>query len=185
MFKFLFGNTSPTRAWQPYSGQLLTFDLDAGALNGVELGSRLECLSVLGPDEDRKLAQCGEFCYYSLGLCVDCDGVDNVIQAYEIVFRDPDEPKFRCFAGRVIRHGQTFDLAAMTLDQCAEALGEYFWKDCDEDESIVFYEFPGREWQLEFDTASSLQRITITSRPLLADEAQRKAYHVMKGWPPH
>jgi len=184
MFKFLFGKSSPTRTWRPYSGQPLILDLDTGSLNGNKLGQRLEDLSFLGPDENRDSFRYGEFCYYSLGLCVQCYGSEYTIESYGIVFRDPEEQKYQPFGGRVVYDGRTIDLASVTLDQCADVFGEYFWLDSDEEESIVFYEFTDYEWQIEFDANSSFKRFLVTNRPLLADEEQRKAYHVTKPWPP-
>ena len=184
MFKLLFGKSNPTRTWRPYSGQPLAFDLDAGSLNDVELGQPLECVSFLGPDEDRKSFRNGEFCYYSLGLCLECHGSEYTIEGYHIVFRDPEEPRYRPFSGRVMLNGHPISLAAITLDECADVFGDYFWLDRDEDESIVFYEFTGREWQLEFDDTSSLKRLVVTNRPVMADEAARKAYNVTTPWPP-
>ena len=186
MFRSLFGRPNPTRTWPPHTGQLLTCDLDAGSLNGGALGQRLDCVSFLGPDEDRQSSRTGEFyChYYSLGLCVECHGPEYVLTGYEIVFRDPEEQKYQPFQGRIIRNGDTLELAATTLDTCADVLGEYFWLDHDDDESIIFYEFTGREWQLVFDKASLLKRLIVTSQPLLADEEQREAYNVTRSWPP-
>ena len=100
MFSFLFGPSNPTRKWQAQSGEPLTFDLDTGSLDDAELGQRLERLSFLGPDEDRTSFRDGEFCYYSLGLCVRCHGSEHTITDYRLVFGDPEDVanavKFLC-----------------------------------------------------------------------------------------
>lgn len=182
MFNFLgFGKSNPTHSWPPRGEQSLTFDLDAGSLNHCELGQPLESLSFLGPDEGR-LFRSGFFCYYSLGIGVDCDFREYMIDTYQIVLRDPDEPKYQSFQGCVIGNGHTVDLSTLTLDKCEQELGEYFWLDQDEEESIVFYEFPGLEWELEFDATGFLNRLILTNDPLLADEKQRKAYNISKPW---
>lgn len=105
MFKYLFGRSNPTHAWRPRPPQSLTFDLDKCSLNGNALGQPLESLSFLGRDEGRTSLGNDEFChcYYSLGLCVECLGTELTIASYHIVFRDPEEQKYRPFSGCVIR----------------------------------------------------------------------------------
>ena len=61
--------------------------------------------------------------------------------------------------------------------------GQPYWRDQDEDEIILFYEFPGVEWQIEFDLVGALKHLRV-GRPLLADAEQRAAYGVTKHWPP-
>ena len=184
MFKFLFGKSNPTRNWPPNGDAVLTLDLDAASLNGIEVGEPLEQLSFLGPDEDRSSFKSGEFRYYSQGLCVECMGSDDEITAYHILFHDQDETQYQRFRGSLTRAGQPLDLAPLTVGRCAQALGDYYWIDEDEDESIVFYEFPEREWQLEFDLDGALKRLIVTNRPVMADAFQRESYEVTKPWPP-
>ncbi len=184
MFEFLFGKPNPTREWRPNLARPLTFDLDAGALNGVALGESLERLSFLGPDEGGTSFRDGNFCYYSLGLCVNCDVSDNKITSFNVIVSDPIEPQYQPFSGRVVRKGQTIDLAALTPENCVEEFGEYYWLDRDEEESIVFYEFAGCEWQIEFNHSSLFMSLFVTDDPLMADGEQREACKVTNPWPP-
>lgn len=184
MFKFLFGKSNPTHQFPPANVESLTVDLNAGALNDCKLGQRLESLAFLGPDEDKRSYQDHEFRYYSAGLCIECEGAEFHIRAYHIVLRDPQERRFKSFNGHVTYNGGRVDLPAITPDNCTEVLGDYYWMDRDEDESLVFYEFDGQEWQLEFDDRGSLQRLIMTDRPLLANQEQRRNYNVTKPWPP-
>jgi hypothetical protein len=181
---FDFGTRNPTRKWPPYAGQPLTLDLDAGSLNGVRHGLTLDRLSFLGPDEGEASVDVGEYPFYSLGLCVEGCAVKNMVTGYQVVFHDPDAGENRAFAGRVIARGRAIDLASMTFDDFAEEFGECYWFDRDDFENILFYEFPGSEWQIEFDLGSRLKGLTVTCEPLLADAEQRKAYHVTRPWPP-
>ena len=184
MLEFIFGPKNPTLAWQRLAGLALTFDLSKPALNGVELGRAAENLSWLGRDEDRTAFRAGELCYYSLGLCVECYEDVYTVTGFEIVFRDPEEQKYQSFAGTVLFHGRPVNLSALTEDKFVALFGQYFWRDVDEQESILFFEFADVEWQVEFDRASVLKRVTVTSLPLMADPEQRNAYGVTSAWPP-
>ena len=184
MFHLLFGPKDPTRAWQPGFGQSLTFDLNAGSINNIGFGQRLEALSFLGPAEDRRSFRHGEFCWHSLGVCIECDGDDHAITGFHIVFRDPDKEKYQSFTGRILSDGHAIDLSELTPPEFTEQFGECFWLDRDENESIMFYEFTDCEWQVEFDHASSLKRLFMTTRPLMAEDEVRETFDVTRAWPP-
>jgi len=184
MLEFLFGPKNPTKDWQRASDLRLTFDLECGKLNGVGFGERLERLSFLGPVEDRSGLRQGEHRYFSLGLSVDCRSGDDTVDEFEIIQKDEYVPKYRPFPGAIQYHGENFDLGQLTEEICVRTLGPPFWKDEDADEIILFYEFPSREWQVEFALDGTLNRIIATSKPIMADERQRKAYGVTQPWPP-
>jgi hypothetical protein len=184
MFKWLLGTHNLTRDWPPYRGRSLTFDLTTGQLGEAHIGQGLEAASFLGPDEDAKAARNGELCYYSLGLCVGFSGPNPVIHDVSLVFRDPQDKRFRPFTGQIVYSGQKVGLRTFTPDQCTDLFGECFWVDEDGVEIIMFYEFDGREWQFEFDLNRSLNRLLVTDRPLMADQRQRESYNVTRPWPP-
>ena len=184
MFDFLFGPKNPTANWQRPSGLQLSFDLQDGSLNGDRLGEPLEKMSFLGPVEDRQGLRTGEYKYYSLGLCVDCCNDENTIDSFEIVRKDPWEPKYEPFPGRFLCQRDVLNLGTLTKTSFTGHFDPPYWEDKDDDEIILFYEFPNREWQVEFALDGTFNRILVTRAPLLADEEQRLAYAVNKPWPP-
>jgi len=184
MFQFLFGPKNPTRDWERPSNLRLTFDLDCGELNGVGLGQRLDRLSFLGPIEDREGLRAGEYRYCSFGLSVGCYNDAQIIDCFDIVQKDRYLPQYRPFSDICHYLGENLDLGRLTEESAIETFGSPFWKDQDDEEIILFYEFPNREWQVEFALDRTFNRIIVTSKPLMADERQRNAYGVNKPWPP-
>ena len=184
MFEFLFGPKNPTKDWQQASDLRLTFDLECGKLNSIGLGERLDRISLLGPVEDQDGLKSSEYRYLSLGLSVDCDNKENTIEGFSIIQKDRCLPQYRPFPGSVYYQGENLDLRQLTEELFLRKFGPPFWKDADDEETILFYEFPNREWQVEFALDGTLNRIVVTSKPLMADERQREAYGVNKPWPP-
>ncbi len=60
--------------------------------------------------------------------------------------------------------------------------GSPYWRDQDEDEVILFYEFGEYEWQIEMSLKDRLS-VFVIAPPILADPQQRAAYSVTKPWP--
>ena len=177
------GPQDPSCDWQRTPGLQLEFDLDTGKLNTAQLSDDYAALSFLGPSEDRRAASNGEFNYYTLGFIADCDG-DWDLAEMRVVFRYQDEPKFRPYAGRILYRGREVELANATEQSFRAQFGESYWRDQDDHETILFYEFPQLEWQVEFDPRGLLNGLIVTDRMLMAKAEQRKAYGVTKPWPP-
>jgi hypothetical protein len=184
LFDFLFRSKNPTRDWVRPPGLRLTFDLDSSTLNGVGFGEPLASVSFLGPAEDRRNLHYGEYGYYSLGLVVESHNEQNTLDSFDLVNKDPNFPRYESFGGDCLFRGSSLKLSRLTQAFLHEQLGQPFSKDEDDDEVILFYEFPNLEWQVEFAPDGTLNRIVITNRILLADEEQRAAYGVTKPWPP-
>jgi hypothetical protein len=182
MLDFLFGGRDVSRNWSRSPNISLRFELNAAELNGLRLGGPLRDASFLGPAEDRRTARSGVFCYHSLGLCVASDD-GSTTSWLELVFRD-EAGTFEPFRGKVTYRGAEIDLAGMTVADFLARFGSCYWEDRDEDETILFYEFPQREWQVEFDEQGRLARLVVTSDPLMASQQQRDSYGVTKSWPP-
>lgn len=88
------------------------------------------------------------------------------------------------FPGVFLKNGNTLPLTAgWTEAQVVADFGDYYWRDEDGDEVILFYEDGRIERQFEF-VEGKLVYITISQEPILAGEAQRKAYRCTKPWPP-
>lgn len=172
----------PTRKWPPRVEQQLTFPFDSGRLNGAALGDSFEAASFLGPAEERDSTTQISVGYYTLGLGFDVDD-DGRIGTWDLVFVD-EERQYQPFAGRITHRAAQVDIRRLNDRTFEQRFGECYWRDKDARETILFYEFPGREWQVEFDLAGTLKRILVLAQPLMADDAQRAAYHVTREWPP-
>lgn len=180
----LYSLQDPTGEWQRGAVLQLEADLGLPALNGVELGRPLCELSNLGPVELRDPDCREEFGYPSLGVVIESID-DATFTGFQLVLADQVcRPAFAPFGGACRYGEQRIELAGMTEARWTAELGECFWRDEDEDEVILFHEFPYHEWQVEFTKGGALKSILVTGRPLMADEAQRLAYKVTRPWPP-
>jgi hypothetical protein len=184
MLEYFFGPRNPTRTWPPGVDQTITFNLDNASLNAVCLSESLDLLSFLGPDEDRKSFRNGEVLYPSKGLAIRFSPRSHSLVEYRIVQSDPLDDRFLPFRGTVLVNGRSVSLAALQPARFVDEYGDFYWRDTDDDESILFYEFVGMEWQIEFDRGSHLKCITVTNEPIMCDEVQRIAYGVTAPWPP-
>lgn len=180
----LYSLQDPTGEWQRGAVLRLEAELGQPTFNGVELGRPLSELSDLGPVEIRDPDCREEFGYPSLGLIIESLD-DGTFTGFQLVHVDhASRPAFSPFGGECRLGEQRISLAGMTETRWTAELGECYWRDEDEDEVILFYEFPYHEWQVEFTRAGALKCIIVTGSPLMADEAQRKAYRVTRPWPP-
>lgn len=91
------------------------------------------------------------------------------------------------FEGEFLKSGKEVSLTSSTTPaEIEELLGEPYWRDVDDDELILFYEYQsgGIEVQFEFPDSTALAYITIARNGVLSDPEQRSAYGVDKPWPP-
>lgn len=91
------------------------------------------------------------------------------------------------FQGSMTADGKPLEFSvSSTPAKIIEAFGEPYWRDDDEGETILFYEYESGavELQFEFSSPTSFDFITITRPGILADAEQRTAYGVDKEWPP-
>ncbi len=182
-----FGKRDPTQDWRAQPGLKLEFDLDAHALCGVKPGDPVPFLEKLGPAEDKVAARKGEYRYLSRGVAF--SGADAFIDSILLIWRDEDEAGFQGYAGACLRGGKAVPLGSdWTVEQFVQTFGPPYWKDDDESESLLFYEFRNFEWQAEFSKdpggTARLSALLVVTPPLMADAAQREAYGVDKAWPP-
>jgi len=180
----LFRRSHPSDNWQAVEGLPLVLDLDRHALCDVRPCDPTEWLSRLGPPEDRKALKDDRYCYYSLGIEFDpaCDSIEG----FAVVWNDVLDEKFQPFPGTVKWRGREYRLDTATTEADFIAVfGEPYWRDQDDMEVILFYEFRGDiEWQVEFTLDDSLKEIIVTTPPMLSNPEQRAAYAVTKPWPP-
>lgn len=87
------------------------------------------------------------------------------------------------FPGSFIFHRQPLLLSDHWTEQDLKIFGEPYWRDADNDETILFFEHGEIEWQVELGADGRLQALVI-GEPILADREQRAAYRVTRPWPP-
>jgi hypothetical protein len=175
-----FSLTDPTGDWQRDPMLRLEVDLARPSLNGVELGRPLFDLSGLGKVEDRHGA---EFGYPSLGLVIESVD-DETFTDFHLVHADPFRPTHAPFAGELRCGQRRLALADMTEARWTELLGECYWRDADDEEVLLFFEFPYHELQVELTLDGAMKCLVVAGKPLMADEEQRRAYGVTRPWPP-
>jgi hypothetical protein len=177
-------------AWPAAPNLEVVFDTATQRLCGVSLGSDIHSAARFGPPENRHPTRDLAYDYYQRGLSLCTE--DGAIVEFLLVFLQGwgfshgTKPPFAPFTGTIERNGESLPITPRTtLDEFVALFGEPWWRDDDEDETILFYEFrPNVEWQVEFNPQQTLAAWTITSAPLMAGEDQRRAYHVTKPWPP-
>jgi len=171
-------------AWKREPGLVLTFDFGRNALCGVRIGDPVDWLSKLGPAEDARAARRdGRYCYYSKGLEVGAR--EGRVTSYLLVWGGSEDPRYRPFAGACGYRGKSLPLSGDTREpEIVGYFGHPYWRDEDEEEILLFYEFEDLEWQVELTPQGSLKAVSIVTPPILAEEGQRRAYRVTRAWPP-
>jgi hypothetical protein len=182
LFEFWTRRGDPTRRWTRSPILELRFELVGGKLNGVGVGDHGFGLSFLGPCENAATARSGILDYYSLGYGFDWED-DRIVTASSIVYSDEREP-YTAFRGRVTYGGDELRLFGMNEESFSKRFPDLYWRDQDDDETILFYEFPSTEWQVEFDRAGVIKRLMVLAEPSMGDVEFREGYRVDKPWPP-
>lgn len=179
----LFRKPDPTAGWKAEPGMRIELDFGCHALCGVKIGDPFPWLEKLGPAEDPRAARRGRFCYHSKGVEVEMK--NGVVTSYLLVWASPVDSHYRPFAGVCLYRGRDLRLSARTNErEIFEHFGSPYWRDQDQDEILLFYEFEDIEWQIELALDGSLKAGLCVTPPLLADPEQRAAYRVTKPWPP-
>lgn len=174
---------NPTAGWREDLRTPLLADLDRFELSGVGFGEPVAPLSFLGPADTALL----EYARKGLRLDVDDGRLSGVTIALRRgVYLGPSPSgEVLPFAGRLRIGGA--DRAPAELrgeDDFAVVWGRPFWRDEDEEEVLLFFEFPGREIQLELSLEGVPRVLVVSPEPLMADSGQREAYGVDRSWPP-
>ncbi|MFC1835373.1 hypothetical protein ACFL2Q_11665 [Thermodesulfobacteriota bacterium] len=179
-----FGKAHPSTRWQEIPDFPVLLDLSRHSLCNFRIGDPVDWFSGLGPPEDPKGGRLGNYTYFSKGLEVYAE--KGAVEGFAVIFLDDSRPEFGPFPGEILYDGRALELGhAAGETGLTEIFGKPYWRDQDEQEAILFYEWIGDiEWQVEFSLDNFLKCILITSPPLLSRPAQRKAYGVTKPWPP-
>ncbi len=185
LWNSLFGKPDPSSNWQAIPDWPIVLDMTRHALCDVRLGDPVEWLSKLGPPEDQKAVRDGCYRYVSKGIEIGAEA--GFVTDFTIICGpDPCRPGFEPFKGSVVYGGRTLALGA-DADEAnfTQTFGDPYWRDEDEAEIILFYEFRNdTEWQVEFTIQRSLKTLMIVTPPLMGLEKSRASYHVTKPWPP-
>ncbi len=177
-FRSLLNWFNPTRDWEEDLIAPIVLDLDHHLFCGVGIGEPIEKLSFLGPGQ-----------VTSLGIAWPRKGVavangNGLIDEMSFFFGHVAEQRGGQFVGTFHYRSGAVTLSRDFSEENALCLfGQPYWRDQDQDESILFYELGDRELQLEFGLDRRLKCLVLCL-PILADESQRKAYGVTKPWPP-
>jgi hypothetical protein len=183
----LFGRDDDlTRRWREEPNNPLLVDLDRFELNGVGVGDDCTALAFLGP---RDPGEAGSLGYASRGLKIDVH--EGRVEAYLLALRDGadlglgDHRPTRRFGGRVLLGGREWEPHHVTRESDFTSVwGDPYWRDRDSDETLLFFEFPGHEVQVELSSEGEPLALFFSADPILADPGQRDAYGVTKSWPP-
>jgi hypothetical protein len=184
LFKIFTPKADPILAWKTESGLVadFEFDFDLHALCGIKINDPVSLLWKLGPSEEKGAEANGDINYFSKGVQVSAE--NGTINSFVLFWNDDRRKQFLAFNGVCRFHGQKIELAAgISESGISKIFGEPYWRDEDNNEIILFYEFGAIEWQIEISRQEGLAAIVVLTPPLLADEAQRAKFKVTKPWP--
>jgi hypothetical protein len=166
----------PACAWEEDASISLVVDLDEHRFCGIRVGDPLQSLSFLGSPVE---GVCGP-AWPNKGLEVGANG--QSIREF-CFFSRAAARNAKPFPGSFIFHRQPLSLSDHWTEQDLRIFGEPYWRDVDNDETILFFEHGEIEWQVELGADGRLQALVI-GEPILADREQRAAYRVTRPWPP-
>jgi hypothetical protein len=174
---------SPTAEWREDRGVRLIADLDRFELGGVKFGDPYTRLSFLGPSESPFMD------YHRKGLRIDVaddrlDGFTLALEAGAFLGASSKRP-VRPFVGRLKIRGRELRVEELRTEEDLTALwGTPFWRDEDDDEILLFFEFSHGEIQVELSRDGRPRVLVATPEHLMADPEQRRSYGVEAPWPP-
>jgi hypothetical protein len=173
----------PTAEWREDRSVRLIADLDRFELSGVGFGDPYTRLSFLGPSESPFLD------YHQKGLRIDVaddrfDGFTLALGTGAFLGASSKRP-VRAFVGGLRIKSRELRVEELRTEGDFTALwGTPFWRDEDDDEILLFFEFPDGEIQVELSREGRPRVLIATQEPLMADPEQRRAYAVETPWPP-
>jgi len=174
MVDFLFRRGNPTNSWTRAAGLTLKVDLLEPSLNSVPLGSSVDQFSFLGRSSNKESLTLE---FNDLGVWLDHE-TDGTISGFQISL-DGQTSGFSLFKGEL-----QLNKRRITAADLERELGEPYWRDQDEEEILLFYEFPSHEIVVEQALNGTSRHVNVIQEPSFADPEQRKAYGVTKSWPP-
>jgi hypothetical protein len=184
LFDWIRGREHPSELWQSEPGFEILLDLDRHALCRCRIGDPVEWLSGLGPPEDAAALREKRYVYYSRGI--EFGEEDAKVVDFAVFWVDYLRVGYQPFRGLVTYEGKTVPLDSTTTERTfIKVFSTPYWRDQDQDETILFYEFQQDiEWQVEFTLEDRLKAMRVVWPPLMADTKQRELYGVNVPWPP-
>jgi hypothetical protein len=173
-------------SWRRDLGLRLEVDLSASSLAGVRLGDPLEAVARFGPPGKGSDPCKGVFKYPSEGFEVDVDMESRLVEGLCFFWNagwwaTGERPFFGSFS----LDGTPADLGPLSPESRVKGLlGEPYWRDSDDDETILYYVRGPVEWQLEFPREGRLRAFLMVSPPSMADASFRDSLGVTRPWPP-
>jgi hypothetical protein len=178
LLRFLLSRVNPTWGWEDDPTLTPLVNLDRHCFSSIATGDPIERLFFLGRG---KVTRFG-LAWPRKGIEVSVN--DGRIGEIGIYFGHSAEADFGEFIGTIQFGGAPVHLTRETREaEILSLFGKPYWRDQDDDEIILFYEFPEREWQVEFDLNGTLKYLSVGAQ-LMADEGQREEYKVTAPWPP-
>jgi hypothetical protein len=184
LFDRIFGSRHASAGWQPEPGFEVRLDLDAHSICRCSIGDPIEWLAGLGPPEDQRSLRERRYCYYSRGLEIGEE--DGKAADFAVFWTDYLQAGFQPFKGPVTYRGKSVVLNSGTTESDIVSLfGDPYWRDQDEDEIILFYEFRGDiERQVECTLERQLKALRVVWPAVMSLTDQRVLYGVSREWPP-
>ncbi|MBN1619319.1 hypothetical protein JW890_01210 [candidate division WOR-3 bacterium] len=157
-------------------------DLGYTKLSGVGLYEDWLLLKKFGMPENPSNARSMKFSYYSSGFEFDVE--NGKITDIFVTWKDFYSP-FSAFSGETLDKGKPTGINPKTKeDDFINIFPDVYWRDEDDDEIILFYEFKDFEWQVEFDKSREIKAFIAGGKPtLLSDPEVRKMYKITKDFP--
>ena len=174
MLDWLLRRGNPTNKWSRSTDLNLTVELRQPSINKVPAGSSIADLAFLGRSASNEVSPLD---YNDLGISIDFEE-DGSFSGFQVILDDPSQ-NFESYDGKL-----TFDGIEIDATVVQEHLGEPFWVDREDDETILFFEYSKHEIQVEQSPEGRNKCLVITLQPLMADPGNRNDYGVDKPWPP-
>ncbi len=180
----LFGGADPTSQWHAQSDLVIELNLSRPSICGIQLGDPVDRIAAIGRPDNTHPTQNELYVYSRHGFWIEAD--NGVVSSFSAVF-DPNTAgmESNAFHGTVIHMNEKASLRASTTEaEFRRRFGNPYWRDTDDTEQLLFYEFGDIEWQVEFGRDGRLGALIIMTPPLMSDPGQRASYGVDKAWPP-
>lgn len=95
-----------------------------------------------------------------------------------------DSSRVHPFIGQIRMAGRDLRPGDLGKEWDFSVWGEPYWRDEDDQEVLLFFEFPDGEIQVELGEEGRPLVLYVCAEPLMADSEQRESYGVTRDWPP-
>lgn len=182
LLRSLFGPPNPTRKWVENPMVARAVELDRHAFCGVAAGEPFDGLSFLGRSRIHPHIHTWHE-YPHEGLRVDVK--EGAVESFIFTLTRDEDDDLTPYAGLLRYRGSALALHRIaTHEGVVSTFGEPWWREDDEEDVTLFYEFGGKfEWRFE-GASDGRMCLMFVGRPILADPWERESYGVTKPWPP-